>query len=333
VPFLVFDENRFAWTAVNSLMPSTRRPGTDDAPQLLYLYGPAGTGKSHLCDLLLRDAELNLPAGSVVHLAAADFAEQVSEEGDGSDINGLLAELTQRRLVVLSDIQHLRRYNTVQKRLATTLDELRRSGTSIVMTSVSAPGELTGFQTRLVNRLRGGICAAVQLPGPKSRQSLLQHFCSHLQIALPIPIIRLFARELAVSPRELLGLLLRFEDLARERRAIPDAALARAFLRQEIQPQQTTIDQIAKAVARHFGVQLAEMKSQARDQMIASSRQCAMYLARQLTGEHYRLIGEYFGGRSHSTVLHSCSRIASQLAEDAGLRQQLRRIEQGLRST
>ena len=213
------------------------------------------------------------------------------------------------------------------------MDDLRRAETTIVCTSNQPPAELKGLIPRLANRFRGGLCVGVRNPGPASRTRLLSHFCSHLQIAIPQPVVRLFASELAVSPRELLGLLLRFDDLATQQRTIPDARLARAFLKQEIAPVTVTIDDIAKAVARQFGVRLSEMCSQARDHVVAVPRQCAMYLSRELTGEHYSKIGEYYGGRSHSTVLHACNRIHQQLDNDAGLRQQLKRARQALRLT
>ena len=325
VPFLVLDENRLAWTAVDSAC----RDVDADALQLeaALIYGPSGCGKSHLCDLLV-----NAHKDAVKIVPSSDFVEQVTRNYKVANTFDPVSEYSPLKLLILEDVQHLCRHPSAQRVFATLMDELRRTQTSVVCTSNQPPAELKGLIPRLANHFRGGLCVAVRIPGPASRVKLLSHFCSHLQIAVPLPIIRLFANELSVSPRELLGLLLRFDALATQQKTMPDARLARAFLTQEIAPNAVEIDDIAKAVARQFGVRLADMRSQARDHVVAVPRQCAMFLSRDLTGEHYARIGEYFGGRSHSTVLHACNRIRQQLENDAGLRQQLKRAQQMLRS-
>lgn len=325
VPFLVLDENRLAWTAVDSAC----RDINADTFQLeaALIYGPSGCGKSHLCDLLVRAHE---DAAKIV--PSADFVEQVTRNYKVANTFDPASEYSPLKLLILEDVQHLCRHPSAQRVFATLMDELRRTETSVVCTSNQPPAELKGLIPRLANRFRGGLCVAVRIPGPASRVKLLSHFCSHLQIAVPQPVIRLFANELSVSPRELLGLLLRFDALATQQKTMPDARLARAFLKQEIAPSAVEVDDIAKAVARQFGVRLADMRSQARDHAVSVPRQCAMFLTRELTGDHYSRIGEYFGGRSHSTVLHACNRIRQQLENDAGLRQQLKRAQQMLRS-
>jgi chromosomal replication initiator protein len=324
VPFLVLDENRLAWTAVDSI-------GKDEDRNTLHpvstlIYGPSGCGKSHLCDLLVRAHE-----DSAKIVPSSEFVAQVTRNYKAANTFDPASEYSPLRLLILEDVQHLCRHQSAQRVFATLMDELRRTETTVVCTSNQPPAELKGLIPRLANRFRGGLCVAVQIPGPASRVKLLSHFCSHLQIAIPQPVLKLFARELAVSPRELLGLLLRFEDLARHQKTIPDAKLARAFLNQEVAPHQVTIDDVAKAAAREFGVRLADLRSPARDHAVALPRQCAMFLSRDLTGEHFSKIGNYFSGRSHSTVLHACNRIRQQLENDPGLRQQLKRVRQMLR--
>lgn len=325
VPFLVLDENRLAWTAVDAF--STNEESASVQPESVLVYGPSGCGKSHLCDLLAR---ANKDAAQIV--SSSDFVEQVARNFKVANTFDPVSEYSPLDFLIIEDVQHLCRHQSAQRVFATLMDELRRSETTVVCTSNQPPAELKGLIPRLANRFRGGLCVAVRIPGPASRVKLLSHFCSHLQIAIPQPVIRLFANELAVSPRELLGLLLRFDDLATQQKTMPDARLARAFLKQEIAPTTVEVEDVAKAVARQFGVRLADMRSKARDQVVSVPRQCAMLLSRELTGDHYSRIGEYFGGRSHSTVLHACNRIRQQLKNDAGLRQQLKRAQQMLRN-
>ncbi|MBI1310659.1 hypothetical protein GC176_05060 [bacterium] len=339
VPFLVLDENRLAWTGIQSLVTESGSSGR--LGRCVLIYGPAGCGKSHLCDVLIRE-QTGRSAARCERLSAADFREirsgwthsetntdsdgELSDDGQPAgafELAGWLNRLTRCDLVVVEDIQQLVRHAAAQQLFRALFDSLRQSGTDLVVTSLQTPGDLKGLQGRIVNRLRGGLCVGVKRPGPTSRERLLGHFCSHLQITIPQPVLKAFAKLLAVSPRELLGTLLRFDEIARQQRRMPDIELARAFLRQEILPTKVTIESVAKAVAREFGVKLAEMRSTSRDHVVAVPRQCAMYLARELTSEHLSTIGDYFSGRSHSTVLHACSRIAEQIEEDAALRQQI----------
>jgi chromosomal replication initiator protein len=324
-PFLVVDENRLAWTAAQSL------PGGDesmaDRGRLILLYGPSGTGKSHLCELVSKQLTQTTP-GAVMRYDSVELLDRLGpdhrheEFWPESPVAG--------RVLIVEDLQHLR-HESVQRAFAWRIDEMLRRGTTGLFTSIVPPGELKGMLPRLKSRLRGGNIIPIQMPAPASRLKLLEHFCSHLQIALPHDVLKLFARELPVSPRELLGTLLRFEELARARREFAALPLARAFLRQEPGETELSLNDIARATARQFGVRLSEMKSKARDQSITLPRQCAMFLCRELTGEHLSKIGAYFSNRSHSTVLHACGRIARLLDDDAALRRQVDQIRRSLR--
>lgn len=325
-PFLVVDENRLAWTAAQSILDDEE--SLQDRGRLILLYGPSGTGKSHLCELVAR--HLSQPDSEVV--MRYDSIELLDRLGPDHRHEEFWPESPSAgRVLIVEDLQHLRQ-QSVQRAFAWRIDEMLRRGTTGLFTSICPPGELKGILPRLKSRLRGGTLIPIRIPGPASRLKLLEHFCSHLQIALPHEVLKLFARELPVSPRELLGTLLRFEELARARRELAALPLARAFLRQEPGEAELSLNDIAKVTARQFGVRLSDMKSKSRDQSIALPRQCAMFLCRELNGEHLSRIGAYFSNRSHSTVLHACSRIAGLLEKDATLRREVEAIRRSLRS-
>ena len=150
---------------------------------------------------------------------------------------------------------------------------------------------------------------------------------------MPTGVIRLFSRELPVSPRELLGTLLRFEELVRQKQTTPEIALARAFLRHEIQADPIQPDAIIRSIAREFGLRVADIKSASRDQSLSLARQSAMFLIRELCGTHFAEIGAMFGNRRHTTVLHSCSKIREAVTSDVTLRKRLNRVRQSLHGT
>ncbi len=315
LPFLVFDENRLAWSSL------CKTRSTNARGHLLFVHGPAGCGKTQLCRLAAGRHE------SVLWRQAIELEEQFPLDPE-DDLSGGMAW----SFVVIEDIHELARHAAMQRRLAWLLDELMRSGATVVLTSLRSPGELTGFNARLRNRLLGATTAAVRMPGPASRQRLLEHFCTHLQLAIPMDVLRLFARRQAVSPRVLLGLLLRFDEAVRVHQRPASLEMAHAFLRHEPGDEKPGVEQIVRAVAREFGVTVADLKSAARDQVLMLPRQSAMFLIRELTGLQLAGIGKYFGNRSHSTVVHAVSRIAGLLPKNAVLRRQLNSIRAALRA-
>jgi len=326
-PFLVTDENRFAWQAVQSILSPA---ASQHRGQLYVLHGPSGTGKSHLCGMLARDTHPE-------HTLRFESIDLLEKLGPDNRHEAFWPESTSSaRVLIVEDLQHLR-HESVQRAFAWRIDEMLRRGTTGLFTSIAPPGELptimkTRLLPRLQSRLRSGTVISVRLPGPESRLKLLEHFCSHLQIALPHEVLRLFAERLSVSPRELLGTLLSFEELARIQRQLAALPLARAFLRQAVGKPEVSIHKIAKTTARQFGVRLSEMRSAARHQSLTLPRQCAMFLCRELTAEQLSSIGAYFSNRSHSTVLHSCGRAAKLVVENAGLRREVERIRKSLHS-
>jgi chromosomal replication initiator protein len=199
-----------------------------------------------------------------------------------------------------------------------------------VITSRKLPGELESFLPRLVNRFHGGISALMKLPGPASRESLIQHFAKARQLPIAEEVVKLLATEFPVSPRELLGLVTQLEAAAVRKRSHITLAFARKYLKSEIQMPQLTLGEIAKTVARHFQITLAQLRSRTRVQGLLLPRQCAMFLARELTSQRLEQIGNYFSNRDHSTVVHSCHRLQELLSNQPGLRQHLSQIRQDL---
>lgn len=321
IPLLTLDENRFAIAAIKSAIKN----GTDGRP--LLLSGPSGTGKTLLCQMLIERSSVS----TVTTMAALDFAELAERAVDDSAAAAELSSLGAAPLFILEDLHLMGRSRIGLGALATLLDELKRAGSTVVITSLQAPAELSGFLPRVINRLRGGICVSVRLPGIASREKLLLHFAEHLRLSLSKPVLMTFVKNLKVSPRELLASVRRFQEVSRVQRATPDLDLARSFLRDESLPSRITIEDIAQVVSRQFGVSLSEVRSSCRSHAVALPRHCAMYLARELAGLHFAEIGSYFSGRSHNTVMHACQRIRERLPDDARLRQHLQSARQSLR--
>ncbi len=192
---------------------------------------------------------------------------------------------------------------------------------------------MTGLSPRLVNRIHGGVCAAITQPGPESRRRLIEHFAQAHQVPLSGETAALLARELPVSPRELYACVLQLEMRARAARAHIDERLVKSLLRDEPRPSAPSLPHIARTVARQFGVTVETIRSATRCRRQVVPRHCAMYLSRELTDKSLEAIAEYFSRRNHTTVTHACERIRERLENDAGLRRQLALVRRALCAT
>ena len=330
---LLLDEIRFAWTALELLKRPERPPctaGPSPAGHLVYLHGPSGAGKSHLVRQFLRDECRRDPKLRTVIVTASQFAAELAAASQNRAIDQFQARYRDLDLFVCEDLTALENRPETQQQLVPLIDEILKSGGRVILTACKSPGELRGVQRRLVNRCHGGTCASIDAPGPASRAALLAHFAVTKQVPLPIDAIDRLAAELAVSPRELLAAITQLDAYARQAKKRIDDDLVRRYLADEIKPPSATLPAIAHAVAQHFSVSIPGLRGQRRVQGVVVPRQCAMFLARQLTTEPLQAIARYFGRRNHTTVLHACRRIKTLAVDDAALRQHLNHIRRGL---
>jgi len=263
-------------------------------------------------------------------VTASIFAEKFADASERDLLEEFQKSYHDLDLLVLEDLQHLVRQRDAQRQLITILDEIQANGGRMIISSRTPPGELEGLLPRLANRLHAAASAAIRLPGQASRESLLSHFAKTRQIAVPISVIRLLAETYPLSPSELLGLLRQLEAAAASEKVRIDLSFTRRFLDSDTPLNKATLNDIAKTVARHFDIPLTRLRSRARMQELVFPRQCAMFLARELTAHSLVEIGRYFSNRDHSTVVHSCNRVSRLLPEQPDVRHHLTQIRRSL---
>lgn len=312
-PFLVLGENQFAYAAVTSLTEATR------ACPIVTVHGPPGSGKSHLATHLVQVVGRQHPAAAISHVLAGEFAAEWAEAVRTRSIRQFEEMYAGLRLLVCEDLQDLRNRTGAQEALISLVDDISSRGSRVLLTAAAPPGEISGLSPRLVNRCHGGVCVRIELPGRTSRLKLLRHFAALQQVPIPLDVLEQLSAYEPGSPRELRGALTQLVQHSSQTKQPVSLATAKGL--QETDPAQSArpVAEIAREVARQFGVALRTLRSTSRTSSAVVPRQAAMFLSRELTSAPYSAIGEYFAGRSHSTVVHACRRFEELLEHDSRL--------------
>ena len=321
--FLVGPENRLAHASILAL---ARGESAGISP--LVVHGGAGVGKSRLLSGLVGETLARRPGASAARLEAEAFAASCAEaagrSGGWAELRGWFRALD---LFVLEYLHALERAPLALEELTHTLDALFEAGASVAVSARVGPGQWKGWPARLVNRLMGGLSVRVDPPGLASRRRFVLDHARARGVAFAAGAVDVLA-EAADGYRTLEGWLARLALTARvERRAI-DRALALAIMADDgvsgehptkLSNVNLSIEEITRAVAKTFGVNMKDMRSASRRQSSAGPRHLAMHLARDLTGLSFQAIGRYFGGRDPATVRHACKAAALRESADPAL--------------
>ncbi|MFV0443816.1 MAG: helix-turn-helix domain-containing protein [Planctomycetaceae bacterium] len=325
--FLVMEENRFAYAAVMQL-----RTGEASRPcRLVTVTAPSGCGKSHLARQLVREARTENPKLSEIHVTAGELGAEYAAAAQGSCIPEFQESFRRTQLLIVEDLQMLNQRDATQQELLALVDDVIARGGRVLLTANQPMGELRQLPGKLVSRCHGGVCAEITLPSNASRTTLLSHFAAALQLPVSEDLLRVLARQLPLSPRELHGALINLRNLADGSRRRMDLETAQAIIRELTAAAGPSIADIARIVSSEFGVAVTMMRSPGRVQSTVTARQTAMYLARTLANQSLNAIGDYFGGRNHATVLHACRQVAKQLTEDQELNHRIQQVQRQLR--
>ncbi len=294
----------------------------------LVLVGPTGSGKTHLINLL-RDAWVHDRAAvEVICFAAIDYAREFS---DANAQNGLAWWRSQQRnaaLLMIEEIGVLSEHHSAQLELMNTLDERREQSLPTIITSRRPIDATIDLLPELLSRLEEGAVVTIEPPRAETRFELVSRLAKARKMAVSISALRHLAEGLPGQAQELFGVVLQLEALAQaEKRSIHLDDVKQALNRVRVTAS-PTIREIALATARRLEVSLTDMRSATRRQAVVCARGVAMHLARSLTGLSLTQIGNFFGGRDHTTVLHACRKIESDL--EPSLQQALREIRQTL---
>ncbi|HYV38052.1 MAG TPA: helix-turn-helix domain-containing protein [Gemmataceae bacterium] len=337
--FVATPENRAAWLAVKETADGLLRSSGNDGFRLVLLHGPAGCGKTHLVTALVAEVTQERRDVVVAVLAAGDLAraDHASLFGDAAstaetDDDNALEEARHCDLLIVEDLQHLS--VRAAESLVQAIDYLEARRRPMVFTANAGPQRLVcrgqRLPARIANRLAAGLVIGLKPLGPQSRLTLLQTLAQRRQLAVGTDVLRWLAERLTGGGRQLEGAIGRLETLAKGQRGPLDLAEVEAAFREEIGAGEVTIERIVQRVGGYYCVEPSDLQSSRRSRNVLLPRQVSMYLARRLTPLSLQQIGEYFGGRDHSTVLHACNKLEKMIGSDAVLSGAVREIHAAL---
>ena len=311
--FVVGASNQFAHA---SCLAVASQPGDHYNP--LFLYGGVGLGKTHLVNAIGHKVLAKSPYLKVVYLASESFMNELIASLRRDRMDHFKARFRNVDMLILDDVQFLAGKERTQEEFFHTFNSLYESHKQIVITSDRFPKEIPGLEDRLRNRFEWGLIADIQPPDMETRVAILQKKAEMEDVPLPHDVAIYIASHINSNVRELEGSLTRLGAFSSLTKTDITTDLAKEVLQNTLKGihQEVTIENIQKVICEHFKLKLGELKSKRRTKNIAFPRQMAMYLCRKHTSTSFPTIGDKFGGRDHSTVIHAAKTIEEKIKED-----------------
>ncbi|MBV7419134.1 chromosomal replication initiator protein DnaA [Comamonas sp. CMM03] len=333
-PALTFDTlvegtaNRMARSAAMHVAGS---PGHLYNP--LFIYGGVGLGKTHLVHAVGNQLLKDKPDAKVLYIHAEQFVSDVVKAYQRRTFDEFKERYHSLDLLLIDDVQFFANKDRTQEEFFNAFEALLAKKSHIVMTSDTYPKGLANIHERLVSRFDSGLTVAIEPPELEMRVAILINKARAENAEMPEEVAFFVAKNVRSNVRELEGALRKILAYSRFNQKEVSIQLAREALRDllSIQNRQISVENIQKTVADYYKIKVADMYSKKRPASIARPRQIAMYLAKELTQKSLPEIGELFGGRDHTTVLHAVRKIAGERQQLTELNQQLHVLEQTLK--
>jgi len=325
--FVIGAGNQFAHAA--SLAVS-ERPSKAYNP--LFLYGGVGMGKTHLMQAIGHEIKRRQPQAAICYLSSEKFTNEMINSLRYDKMISFRDKFRNVDVLLVDDIQFLAQKERTQEEFFHTFNALHESMKQIVIASDRPPKELAEIEDRLRSRFEWGLIADIQPPDLETKVAILQKKAEQEHVTLPTDVALYIASNIRSNVRELEGALIRLiahSSLIGSEITLPyTQQVLKNFI--DSQARKVTIEAIQKAVAEQFGLRLPEIKAKNNSRAIVYPRQIAMYLAKQLTEASLPEIGRQFGGKHHTTVLHSVEKIEEARKTDKDLNRLLNKLTETL---
>ena len=327
--FVAGSSNQFAFAAA---MAVANNPATTYNP--LFIYGGVGLGKTHLVNAIGNAILKKSPSTRVCYYTSEKFTNELINSIRYNRMDEFHKKFRSMDILLIDDIQFIAGKERTQEEFFHTFNTLYESHKQIVVTSDKFPKEIPGLEERLRSRFEWGLIADTQPPDVETKQAILKMKAEQNKIYLPEEVALFLANASCSNVRELEGYLVRLGAYASLTSTPINLETARKVLKDILveRSRELSIEDIIKKVSNHFNIKVTDLKSPKRLKAVVLPRQVAMYLARQLTSSSYPEIGERFGGKDHSTIIHAIRKVERMMEENYQLRQTVETLRQTLTS-
>ncbi len=324
--FIEGDCNRVARRAGRTV---AEKPGANSFNPLV-IYGGVGLGKTHLAQSIGNEAKRMFPNKVVLYVSSEKFINQFQDHSRNNAINDFIHFYQLVDILIIDDVQFFNRAEKSQDAFFAIFNHLHQSGKQLVLTSDKSPKDLEGVQERLLSRFRWGLSADLSIPDYDTRIEILERKMKNDGVEMPREVIKYLAYNINSNVRELEGALISLLAQSSLNKREIDLDLAKKVLRNFVKTssKEITIETIQKMVCEYFDVPYDKLLQKTRKREIVQARQITMYLAKAFTKNSLKTIGEHFGGRDHTTVIHSCQTVKDLMDTDGLFRDNVMELQQ-----
>lgn len=311
--FVVGPSNRFAHAAGLAVAESPAK-----AYNPLFIYGPVGMGKTHLLQAIAHFVLQKNAGAKVLYITSEKFTNQLVSAIQNRTTISFRQMYRNLDVLLVDDIHFIGGRETTQEEFFHTFNVLYDAHKQIILSSDRPPKDIASLEQRLVSRFEWGLMTDIQPPDLETRMAILKKKAERETIAVPDEVTFFIAEKIKTNIRELEGTLIRVVAYASLTGQNVTLSLAQEILRDVIKEEKkVSIETIQRKVADVFEIGVSDLRGKKRIKTFAYPRQIAMYLSRQLTELSLPQVGEYFGGRDHTTVLHACNKIHLEINKNS----------------
>ncbi len=325
--FVIGPSNRFAFAAATAVAQSPAK-----AYNPLFIYGGVGLGKTHLMQAIAHYAIEHHPGIKVCYISSEQFTNELIEAIQHRSTKAFRERYRNVDILLIDDIQFIGGKESTQEEFFHTFNALYDAHKQIIISSDRHPKEISTLEERLISRFGWGLITDIQPPDLETRIAILRKKLEHEQVKVEEDVILFIAENIKTNIRELEGALVRVIAFSIIERRPVTLEFAKEVLKDMVTSvkKKVTIDDILREVSEFFGITVQDIKAKKRSRTYLLPRQVAIYLARELTEMSLPELGLAFGGKDHTTILHSYNKIKKAIKEDKELARTLEEIQKRL---
>lgn len=296
----------------------------------LVIYGGVGLGKTHLAQAVGNEVKRQHPNKVVLYVSSEKFINQFVDHSRNNAINDFIHFYQLIDVLIIDDVQFFNRAEKSQDAFFAIFNHLHQSGKQLILTSDKPPKDLEGVQERLLSRFRWGLSADLQVPDYDTRIEILEKKMKNDGLDMQKDVVKYIAYNINTNIRELEGALISLLAQSSLNKKEIDLDLAKKVLKNFVKTssKEITIEAIQKMVCEYFDVSYDKLLQKTRKREIVQARQITMYLAKTFTKNSLKTIGEHFGGRDHTTVIHSCQTVKDLMDTDSLFKESVMELQQ-----